>query len=119
MPYVYVFIGGGLGSIVRFGVARLLSNYASAFPLATLFANAIACIILGMFTAYSGKNGLPESMSYLFMIGFCGGFSTFSTFSMETFRLLEQGNFFYASLNIIVSLCLCLFCIYLGMRLMR
>ncbi len=112
-------MGGGLGSICRFGIAQLLKRYNFDFPWATLTANALACFILGAFTAYVFKSDLPETVKYFFMVGFCGGFSTFSTFSSETFRLLQQGDYFYTGLNILCSILVCLFCIYLGMRLFK
>lgn len=119
MSFIYVFIGGGLGSMARYGIAKALQSYTLDFPWATFITNFLACIILGALTAHTGKNVIPESMKFTLMIGFCGGFSTFSTFSNETFKLFEQGNFTYAILNILISVLVCLFGIYLGFRLMK
>jgi len=116
MNYFLVFIGGGLGSICRYGIAHLLSNYKATFPFATLLANVFACLILGYLMGVNMKGDLAHYHRFLFMTGFCGGFSTFSTFSGETLQLFQQGEIFHGFLNIFLSLVVCLICIYLGMK---
>ena len=111
-----VFIGGGIGSICRYSIARWMNTYEGAFPVATFIANAISCIALGMLVAYYLKNGIDQNMRLLLVTGFCGGFSTFSTFSYETFDLLQSGDYMNAFANIALSLFVCLFCIFLGMK---
>ena len=115
--YLFVFLGGGLGSICRFGIAQLMRNYQADFPWATLTANALSCIILGILVGLSAKSDFPSSLRFFMMIGFCGGFSTFSTFTHETFQLLLNGQATYAFANIAGSLLLCLACIFLGLKL--
>lgn len=115
--FLMVFIGGGLGSMCRYGIARLLQSQELTFPLATFIANALACIVLGALMGLSLKGDLSTPTKLLLMTGFCGGFSTFSTFSAETFQLLETGNYLYAFTNIGVSLLFCLFCIFIGLKL--
>ena len=118
--YFWVFIGGGLGSICRYGISVWISRYEVDFPWATLMANGLACIILGILTGLTLDQQLPQvNLRLMLMTGFCGGFSTFSTFSNETFLLMESGQFFYAILNILLSLSVCLFCIYIGIRLVQ
>jgi CrcB protein len=119
MAFLYVFLGGGLGSMARFGIAKMLAHYNFTFPWATFIANIFACIILGALTAYAAKNGISDTLRYTFMIGFCGGFSTFSTFSSETFKLIEQGQLPYAFANILFSVFICLLGIYIGIRLVK
>lgn len=111
-----VFIGGGLGSICRYGIARWMKSYEGNFPMATFTANAISCIILGMLVGYCVKNDVPQGLRLMLITGFCGGFSTFSTFSLETFELLQSGDYTNAFANIVVSLLVCLGCIFLGMK---
>jgi CrcB protein len=117
LNYVWVFLGGGLGSICRYGIAHLLQKYQLTFPLATLLANALACVVLGYFLGRSLHDGVSGTERMLIMTGFCGGFSTFSTFSGETLYLFQTGDYGYAFLNILASLLVCLGCIYGGMKL--
>ena len=114
--YFLVFIGGGFGSICRYGIAHWLSGHNLDFPLATFLANAISCIILGMLIGLQLKSGVSTEQRFLLMTGFCGGFSTFSTFTGETLLLFQEGAIFYAFLNIIGSLLICLLFMYLGIR---
>lgn len=114
MSYFLIFIGGGLGSICRYSIAQLLSAQQWTFPLATLLANIISCLILGVLVGFSTKGDLSASYKLMLMTGFCGGFSTFSTFSAETFLLLQTGQIAYAIANVGVSLVICLVCIYIG-----
>jgi fluoride exporter len=116
MRYLLVFIGGGLGSLVRFQISEWCSKYALAFPLATLISNVLACFIIGMLTGLSLKNQLHIHHKLLFATGFCGGFSTFSTFSIETLRLYQTQNISTAYLNLFLSLILCLSATFIGLK---
>jgi len=117
MNFLYVFIGGGLGSICRYGIALLLKKNQFNFPFATLIANIIACIILGYLIGLAAKDSISMNQKLLLMTGFCGGFSTFSTFSAETFLLFENGNVGYALANIGLSIIVCLVGIWIGWHL--
>jgi len=117
MQYLLVFAGGGVGSLLRYGIARGMSGYDLTFPYATLMANILSCIVLGFFVAWSLKDGMSDGMKLFFMVGLCGGFSTFSTFSNETFSLFETENYAYAFANILGSVILCLLAIYIGIKL--
>jgi len=117
MQYLLVFAGGGVGSLLRYGIARGMAGYNFAFPFATLVANILSCIVLGFFVAWSLKEGVSDEMKLFFMVGLCGGFSTFSTFSNETFSLFETGNYSYAFANILGSVIVCLVAIYMGIKL--
>ena len=102
----FIFLGGGLGSVSRFGIGKLASTMSDTkFPIGTLLANMLACLILGL-VIYFSKEKMDQSLflKYFLVIGFCGGFSTFSTFGYETVQLLKQGFFGLASLNIALSL---------------
>lgn len=116
LQLLYVFIGGGLGSVCRYSIALAFVNQKSIFPYATLLANILSCLILGYFIGMELKAEVPNSTKLLIMTGFCGGFSTFSTFSTETFKIFESGHYGTALLYIGVSILLCLSCIFIGMK---
>ena len=100
-----IFIGGGIGSVSRFGLSKIItSQFGNINPVATLVSNLISTAILGViiFMA-SEKLVIPNSLKAMIIVGFCGGFSTFSTFSYETFELIRSGHYFYAAGNIMIS----------------
>ncbi len=104
-----VFLGGGLGSLARYGVSVLVRQYsAAAFPLATLLANVLACVVMGAVLWYFAQRQDDASLRVFFITGFCGGFSTFSTFSLETLELFRRGSTMLGVLNIGLSIALCM-----------
>ena len=121
MNALFVFIGGGLGSLARFGTNELTKKYLSGnFPSGTLLANIISSFILGMFMGWflsSEKN--QEYSRFFIATGFCGGFSTFSAFTFETFQLLKTGNIFLAVTNILISFAGCLLAMWLGWKIIN
>jgi len=109
-----VFIGGGFGSLVRFGISLVVAKYSkTVFPLATLMSNVFSCLVFGL-ALYMLREKLNADVSLKFLIitGFCGGFSTFSAFSYETVELFKAGSPVYAALNILVSMSVCFGIIY-------
>jgi len=112
-----IFIGGGLGSVCRYGIAIALKSYQTEFPYATILANIISCIVLGFLLTLGQKNFFSSPTYLLLATGFCGGFSTFSTFTAETFALFENGQATLAFANIAISLVVCLGAIFIGIKL--
>ena len=114
MNLVAIFIGGGLGSLCRYGIGKFIMSYeSSVLAYATLFSNVLSTIVLALFVYFfQEKMGLNEAWKLFVITGFCGGFSTFSTFSFETFELLKNDQTALAFANVFVSVFLCLFVLY-------
>lgn len=114
-----VFIGGGLGSVVRFTLGRWVNGlHEHHFPFGTLVVNVIACLLIGLAIGFADhKQLIATTTRLLLVVGFCGGFSTFSAFSHETLQLLQQGH--YSSLLLYVggSMLLCILATSLGLYL--
>ena len=115
MALISVFLGGGLGSLARYGLG-LLFPYREGFPWATFCANICAAFVLGMVLGYLLRQDSEQSLNAkLFLAtGFCGGFSTFSTFSSETLFLLRQQQWTLALVYVIGSLLLSVLFLALG-----
>ena len=105
MKWVAVFVGGGLGSVLRFSLGALMAPLSGIFPWPTLVANALAAVIIAWLFAAEVKDG-NELMWQLAAIGFCGGLSTFSTFSMETVQLIKTGHTAIAMSYMVLSILL-------------
>ncbi len=116
MNYLLVFIGGGLGSICRYGLNEALARYQFTFPWATFIANVLSCIVFGFIASLFLKGSIGIPYRIFILTGFCGGFSTFSTFTHETFVLLNNQQLALAFANVILSLIACLLGLYIGMK---
>ena len=117
MKILIVFVGGGLGSVVRYAIALTINKLGYPSVWATLLANVVACLLIGILTASVLKGNLSEQQRLLFATGFCGGFSTFSTFSNETWALFNNGQSAMAFANIALSVVLCLAATFVGLKL--
>jgi CrcB protein len=116
---ILVFGGGGLGSVVRFLLGRWVSAWHNHhFPFGTLAVNVIACLVLGYVVGIADHRQIISPSARLFWtVGFCGGFSTFSTFSAETLTLIQGGFHFSTVVYIVLSLVLCLAATFAGIYL--
>lgn len=113
---VLIFAGGGLGSVVRFLLGRWVTGlHQINFPFGTLVVNVVACFVLGVVVGLADHKQLMSVDSRIFWaVGFCGGFSTFSTFSYEAVLLIHQPAIGSGILYIVASVVLCVVATILG-----
>lgn len=115
---LWVFLGGGLGSVLRYGVTLLMSRQtASAFPWATLAVNVVGSLLIGLLSAWLARGVLPAESRLPLVVGLCGGFTTFSTFSNEMLSLLRTGQTALFALYVSLSLVAGLLAVWAGWRL--
>jgi len=115
--YGFVTMGGVIGSLLRWGVALVLPVADGGLPWATFFANATGCFAIGFYSTLTGPDGrlfVGPRMRQFFMIGICGGYTTFSAFSLETVRFVVAGDERSAALYLEISLASWLAAVWLG-----
>jgi CrcB protein len=116
--YLLVAVGGALGSVARYWMATAVATlFETSFPLGTLLINIIGSGIIGSFAALTGGEGrlaVSPDIRIFVMVGLCGGFTTFSSFSLQTLDLLQAGELLRAGLYILLSVALCLVSVWLG-----
>jgi fluoride exporter len=116
--YIWIAIGGALGSVARYWcsgvIARLIGE---TFPWGTLIVNVTGSLVIGFFATITGPDGrlLMGTIPRQFvMVGICGGYTTFSSFSLQTLNLMQDGEWLYAGANIVASVIACLIAVWLG-----
>nr|WP_299174538.1 fluoride efflux transporter CrcB [uncultured Allomuricauda sp.] len=115
-----VFLGGGLGSALRFIISRPLNTVLQNFFLGTFLVNIIGCLLIGVILGLSARNNLLTSNSILFLAtGFCGGFTTFSAFAFEKHSLLKSSELFHFSVYTITSIVVGIIAIAIGLWISR
>lgn len=113
---IYVFLGGGLGSIFRYWIGIYCGSMNTEFPWGTFIANFLACLILGFLVGMQIKDNLHPNTSLLFISGFCGGFSTFSTFSNDSLKLFQNQQIGLALIYIGGSIIIGLIAVFFGIK---
>jgi fluoride exporter len=118
MRYFLVAVGGALGSVSRYWVDGLISeHFGREFPWGTVLINITGSFLIGLFFGVTGFEGRwlahPNTRAFL-MIGICGGYTTFSSFSLQTLTLAQNGQWLRAGMNVVLSVILCLIAVWLG-----
>ena len=112
---IAIFLGGGLGSVSRYFLSMILKMHDLNFPIATFAVNIIGSFILGFAVAlFWSRTSVHDSIKLAVTVGFCGGLTTFSTFSWETFDLIKQGHYLLAVLYMVISVLVCVLAVSLG-----
>ncbi len=115
MKFVLIFLGGGIGSVLRFYLGKIITSTSSnVFPLATISVNVFSSFILGLLAAYTASKLNSDNLWLFLAVGFCGGFSTFSAFSLEVFQFIKSGMIVMALLNILLSVVACVTALWIG-----
>lgn len=114
-----VFLGSGFGGLCRYVLSGLVQKLADgAFPLGTLAVNVLGCLVMGFLTAgFSGRLLIREEYRIALLVGVLGGFTTFSSFGIETFALLNDGQYLRGTANITLSVVIGLTAAWFGFRL--
>jgi CrcB protein len=118
ITYLLIALGGALGAIARFAMAGVIDrSLEDPFPLGTVLVNILGCFVIGFFAALTGPGArfaAPIDARHFFMVGVCGGFTTFSSFSLQTMVLSRTGEIFRAGANVVVSVIVCLVAVWIG-----
>jgi CrcB protein len=118
LSYIVVMLGGALGTGARFWASGLVAERAGEFfPLGTLIVNATGSFAIGFLAAFADPEGrflLSPRFREFFLVGVCGGYTTFSSFSLQTLDLIRDGDWFKAGLNTLLSFVCCLAAVWLG-----
>lgn len=119
--YIWIALGAVVGACSRYFLSVLVSrNFASAFPYGTLLINITGSLVLGFFLVFSTERALLDPRwRLLIAVGFCGSYTTFSSYAFESFALMEQGQWLLSGVNIVASNALCLAAVLAGAALAR
>lgn len=119
MNFIMVFIGGGLGAVVRY-ILNLIMPNSSYLPLATLFANFFGCLFATIvFVYFALKSGLNPTFKIFLITGFCGGLSTLSALSIELLHFIHSDDYIRASIYVISTVIVCTIAVLLGIFIVR
>lgn len=118
ITYLCVFLGAAVGGVGRYGLSGVVANWIGAtFPWGTLIVNVTGCFVIGIFNTLTGPDGvflIPANLRVFVMVGMCGGYTTFSSFSLETLNLARNGEWFASGAYILASTVFCLIGVWLG-----
>lgn len=113
MNFLFVGLGGAVGAMLRYAIS--LIPYKSDFPVLTLVTNLLGAFMIGFISGAAEKKGLSDNLVLFLKTGVCGGFTTFSTFSLESYKLFQSNHAVSAVIYMVLSVGLCLAGVFLGM----
>ena len=117
MPYLWVALGSAIGGVLRFALTRWMVPVSAGFPVGTVLINVFGSFVIGFFgtlTLQSGRYAASDNLRLFVMVGLCGGFTTFSSFSLQTFDLMRSGAWGRALGNVVLSVALCVAAVAAG-----
>src|ERR1700727_1598584 len=118
LTYLWVALGGALGTTARYWLSTVVARaFGETFPWGTLIINVTGSLVIGFFAALTGPDGrvvASSTVRQFVMIGICGGYQAFSSFSLQTLNLVNDGEWFRAGANIVLSVLLCLIAVWGG-----
>lgn len=115
-----VFLGGGCGSVLRYVIGKYLNNVENGIPYGTFVANILGSLLIGLILGFAAKNNtLSQNQTLLLATGFCGGFTTFSTFAYENHVFLKSGDFTSFAIYTIASFVIGFLAVFAGMYLVK
>ena len=115
--YILVGAGGAAGAMLRYMLSNIQVNH--PFPVMTFITNVLGAVFIGMVIGLSIRTGAPDSLILFLKTGVCGGFTTFSTFSLETLNLFEQKKYLTGASYMVLSVVLCVAGVYMGRRIIQ
>jgi len=119
MSYLWVTLGSAFGGLLRYAITRWGVTLGLVSPWSTVLINVLGCFFIGWFgtfTLHSGRYPLSDNARLFVMVGICGGFTTFSSFSLQTYDLFRSGDWWRAAINVAASVILCLAAVAAGHR---
>lgn len=117
---ILVFLGGGFGSVLRYIIGKYLNSPQSDIPLGTFTANILGSLLIGVLLGLAAKNNtLSQNQTLLLATGFCGGFTTFSTFAYENHVFLKSGDFISFTVYTVASFVIAVLAVFFGMFLVK
>ena len=120
LTYLWIALGGAIGSVLRFAIGGIVSQkFGETFPWGTLVVNISGSFLIGFLGALTAAEGSlkPQTRAFtmqFFIVGICGGYTTFSSFSLQTLNLVRSGELVHATGNVLASVVLCMVAVWLG-----